>query len=109
MKTWEIKQETTKLIQNNDTPERYLKKFLSNVQVVKQKDCGIWLNDRTIMAELKISKGATITWELADTKDTEKSTEVATKRMQAMAFFQQSGRRYDGPRQETEKNVKRTG
>ena len=66
MTTWKVKQDTANLFQNNKTPERYLKKFLSNVQVANQKECGIWLDDGTIMPELKITKGSNITWETAD-------------------------------------------
>ena len=33
MKIWKVKRETANLFQNNDTPERYLQRFLSNVQV----------------------------------------------------------------------------
>ena len=66
MTTWRVKRETANLFQNYETPERYLEKFLSNVQVVKQKECGIWLDDGTIMSELKITKGSNITWETAD-------------------------------------------
>ena len=42
MKTWKVKREIANLFQNNETPEIYLEKFLSNVQVEKQKECGIW-------------------------------------------------------------------
>ena len=42
MTTWKVKWESANLFQNNETPERYLEKFLSNVQVEKQKECGIW-------------------------------------------------------------------
>ena len=66
MTTWKVKQDTANLFQNNKTPERYLEKFLSNVQVANQKECGIWLDDGTIMPELKIKKGSNITWETAD-------------------------------------------
>ena len=61
MTTWKVKLETANLFQNNETPERYLEKFVSNVQVAKQKECGIWLYDRKIMSELKITKGSNIT------------------------------------------------
>ena len=57
MTTWKVKWETANLLQNNNTPERYLYKFIINVQVEKQKECGIWLYDGTIMLELKITKG----------------------------------------------------
>ena len=85
--TWRIKRDTTNHFQNKDTPKRYLDKFLSNAQVVNQRDCGIWLDDGTVMVELKISKGATITWDLVDQKDIENARGVATKKMQAMEFF----------------------
>ena len=39
--TWKVKRETANLFQNNDAPEKYLEKFLRNVQVAKQKECGI--------------------------------------------------------------------
>ena len=45
MMTWNIKRESANLFQNNKTPERYLAKSLSNLQVAKQKECGIWLDD----------------------------------------------------------------
>ena len=61
MTTWKVKLDTANLFQNNETPERYLEKFVSNVQVAKQKECGIWLYDRKIMSELKITKGSNIT------------------------------------------------
>ena len=49
MMTCKVKQEIANLFQNNETPERYLGKFLSNVQVTKQKECGIWLDYGKIM------------------------------------------------------------
>ena len=55
MKKWKVKQETAKLFQNHNTPEKYLEKFLINVHVAKQKDCVICLDDRTVMLELKIT------------------------------------------------------
>ena len=39
-----------------DTQERYLERFLSNAQVSDQKECGIWLENGTIMSELTIKK-----------------------------------------------------
>ena len=53
MTTWKVKQETANIFQNNDTPERYLEKFLRKIQVGKQNECGIWLDDGTIMSELR--------------------------------------------------------
>ena len=41
MMTWKVKRESGNLSQNNGTQERYLKNFLSNVQVAKQKEFGI--------------------------------------------------------------------
>ena len=41
MKTCKVKRESANLSQNNEAPERYLEKFLSNVQVAKQKEYGI--------------------------------------------------------------------
>ena len=38
MTTWKVKQEANNLFQSIKTPERYLEKFLSNVQVAKQKE-----------------------------------------------------------------------
>ena len=38
-KTWRVKGEIANLFQNKDTPERYLEKFLSRVQVENQKEC----------------------------------------------------------------------
>ena len=35
MKTWKVKRETANLLPDNNTPERYLEKFLSNVQLSK--------------------------------------------------------------------------
>ena len=61
MTTCKVKRETANLFQNNDAPERYLEKFLSNLQVEKKNECGIWLDDGTIISELKIKKGSTIT------------------------------------------------
>ena len=69
MTTWKVKQDTTNLFHNNKTPERYLEKFLSNVQVEKQKEFGIWLDNETIMSKLKITKGLHITWETANSAD----------------------------------------
>ena len=43
--TWKFKQERANLFHNNKTPERYLKTFLGNVQVAKQKEYGICLKD----------------------------------------------------------------
>ena len=56
MITWKVKRENSNLFQNNETPERYLEKFLRNMQVAEQKEFGIWLDDGTIMSELKIKK-----------------------------------------------------
>ena len=81
MMTWKLKQETTNLFQNNETPERYLEKFLSNVQVEKQKECGIWLDGGTIMSKLKITKGSNITWETVDSADIEKARKIVTEKM----------------------------
>ena len=80
MKTWKVKREIANLFQNNETPEIYLEKFLSNVQVEKQKEFGIWLYDGTIMYELKITKGSNITWDTATSADIEKSRETATEK-----------------------------
>ena len=81
MTTWEVKRESANLFQNNETPERYLEKFLSNVQVAKQKECGIWLDDGTIMSVLTIKKSSDITWDTKSSEDIEKSREVATEKM----------------------------
>ena len=105
MKKWKVKQETANLLQNIYTPERYLEKFLSNIQVAKQKECGIWLDHGTIMSELKITKTSSIMWETSDSTDIEKAREVATDKMQEMPFIQNSSRRYDGMRHETENNM----
>ena len=35
MTTWKVKQVSAKMLQNNETPETYLEKFLSNMQVAK--------------------------------------------------------------------------
>ena len=72
--------------------------------MAKQKECGIWLDDGTIMSKLKI-KVLTITWKTADSEDIEKSTEVATEKIQAMVFIQHSPRQYDGLRREMENNM----
>ena len=56
MTTRKFKRDSANLFQNNETTERYLEKFFSNVQVANQKECGIWLDVRTIMYELKIKK-----------------------------------------------------
>ena len=56
MTTWKVKRETTNLFQNNDTPERYLERFLINAQVADQKECGIWSENGTIMSEITIKK-----------------------------------------------------
>ena len=37
MTTWKVKRESANLLQNNETRERYLEKFLRNLQVAKQK------------------------------------------------------------------------
>ena len=42
------------------------------------------------MSEFKIKKGSTITWETADSADIEKAREIATEKIQAMAFIQHS-------------------
>ena len=52
MMTWKVERETANLFQKKYIPERYLEKFLSNIQVAKQKECGIWLGDGTIISEL---------------------------------------------------------
>ena len=105
MKTWKVKLYTDNLFQNNKTPERYLEKVLSNVRVTKQKECGMWLEDGTIMSEPKITKGSNITWETEDSADIEKAREVATDKIQAMVFIHHSSRQYDGLRREMENNV----
>ena len=87
MTTWKVKQETAYLFQNNETPEKYLEKFLSNVQVENQKEFGIWLDNGTIISKLKITKGLNITWETADSAYIEKEREVATEKIQAMVFI----------------------
>ena len=79
MMTWKIKQESANLFQNNETPEIYLDKLLSNVQVEKQKECVIWLDDGTIMPELKIKKGSYTTWDTATSAEIDKAREVATE------------------------------
>ena len=56
MTTCKVKRETANLFQNNDTPERYLEKCLSNIRGAKQKEFGIWLDYGTIIPELKIKK-----------------------------------------------------
>ena len=63
--------------------------------MAKQKECGIWLDNGTIMSKLKITKGSNITWDTATSADIEKEREVATEKMQAMVFIQKSSRRYD--------------
>ena len=90
MMTWNVKQESANLFQNTETPERYLENFLSNVQVAKQKECGIWLDNRTIMSELKITKGSNITWDTATSADIDKAMEITTEKIQAMIFIQHS-------------------
>ena len=55
-KTWKVKRESVNLFQNNKKPERYLEKFLSNLQVAKHKECGIWLDKVKITSEIKIKK-----------------------------------------------------
>ena len=69
MTTWKVKRYTANLFQNNDTPDIYLDKFLGTLQVAKQKELGIWLEDETIMSEFKITKVLTITWETAYSAD----------------------------------------
>ena len=71
----------------------------------KQKECGIWLDDGTIMSEIKIKKGSNITWDTATSVEIEKSREVVTEKMQAMVFIQNSSSRYDGLRCMMENDV----
>ena len=92
MTTLKFKRESANLFHNNETPERYLEKFLSNVQVAKYKECGIWFNDRKIMFELKITKDSNITWYTATSVDIEKARETATEKMQGMVFIKHSSR-----------------
>ena len=63
--------------------------------MAKQKECGIWLDDGTIMSEIKIKKGSNIIWDTATSAEIEKAREVVTEKMQAMVFIQNSSRRYD--------------
>ena len=56
MSKWKVKQKSANLFKNNNKPEIYLGKLLINMQVAKHKECGIWLDDGTIMSELKIKK-----------------------------------------------------
>ena len=69
MTTLKFKRESANLFHNNETPERYLEKFLSNVQVVNQKEYVIWLDDGTIMSKIKITKGSNITWDTETSED----------------------------------------
>ena len=68
-KMWKVKREIAELFQNNKTPERYLEKFLRNMQEANQKECDIWLDDGTIMYELKMTKGSNITWDTETSED----------------------------------------
>ena len=88
MTTWRVKQESDNLFQKNKTPEIYLEEFLCNTQVEKLKECGIWLDDRTIMLELKISKGSNITWNTTTSSDIKKSREFTMEKIQAIVFIQ---------------------
>ena len=45
----------------------------------KQKECVIWLDDGTIMPELKIKKGSYTTWDTATSAEIDKAREVATE------------------------------
>ena len=105
MTTWKVKQEANNLFQSNKTPERYMEKFPSNVQVAKQKECGIWLDYGTITSELKIIKGSNITCDTATSVDIDKEREVLTRKMQAMVFIQNSSRQYNGLQSEMENNM----
>ena len=75
------------------------------MQVAKKKEYGIWLYNGTIMNELKITKDSNITWYTATSEDIEKAREVATEKMQAMVFIQNSSRQYDGLRRKMENNM----
>ena len=105
MTIWNVKQESAILLHNNETPERYLDKFLSNVKVAKQKECVIWLDDGTIMSELKITKGSNITWDTATSLDIEKAREVASEKMRVIVFIQYSVCQYDVLRREMGNNM----
>ena len=96
MTTWKVKPERSNMFQNNETPEKYLDKFLSNVQVAKQKECGIWLDNGTIMSKLKITKGSNITWDNATSPDREKAREFTTEKILVMVFIHNSSCPYDG-------------
>ena len=73
--------------------------------MANQKVCGIWLEDVQIISELRIKQGLSITWETSDSADIEKSREVATDKIQAMAFIQKYSRRHNGLRSETGKKM----
>ena len=105
MTTRKVKWDNSNLFYNNYTTDKYLKKFLSNIQSEKQKDCGVWLDDGTVMSEPKTTKGSYINWDTEDTADIEKSGEATTENIKAMVFLQQLGSRYDGLRCETENNM----
>ena len=68
---------------------------MSNVQVANQTECGIWLDDGTIMSKLKIKKVSDITWDTASSVEIEKAREVATEKMQVVVFVQNSSHQYD--------------
>ena len=78
---------------------------MSNVKVLKQKECGIWLDYGTITSELKIIKGSNITCDTATSADIDKSREVLTRKMQVIVFIQNSSRQYNGLRSEMENNM----
>ena len=79
------------------------------MQISKQKECGIWLDDGTIMSELKITKISTIMWETACSADIEKAREVVTDKMQVMVLIQNSSRQNEGLRRKMEKIFPKEG
>ena len=76
-----------------------MEKSLRNVQVAKQKECGIWLDDGKIMSDLKITKVLNITWDTATSAVVEKAGEIV------MVFIQHSSRQYNGLRREMKNNM----
>ena len=105
MTTWKVKRETANLFQNNNKPQRYLEKFLSNVQLEKQKECGTWLDDGAIMSELKVIKYSNITEDTVYSADIDKAIEFATGKMQAMVFIHYPSLQYDALQRKMENNI----
>ena len=87
---------------NNDTEHAYLERFISSCQIIEERQCGVWLDDGTSIAELKKANKNSSKVEDATNEEIEAAVTDKTK---AMAFILQSSRKYDGLRRYLHNNM----